>query len=149
MGKRIQPPTLDDLAPEGHDMAANPYPVYAALRDKGPVHRVLVPASGEAWLVVTRDAARAALTDPRLRNDIRHSSSWHGDGGHAVGRNMLQTDPPQHTRLRRSAAGHFTPDASPPCARGSRPSPPTCSPNSRTTGPSTWSAPTHCPCPSP
>ncbi|MFB6851651.1 cytochrome P450 [Streptomyces sp. NPDC056341] len=109
MGKRTQPPTLDDLAPEGHDMAANPYPVYAALRDKGPVHRVLVPESGEAWLVVTRDAARAALTDPRLRNDIRHSSSWHGDGGHAVGRNMLQTDPPQHTRLRRLAAGHFTP----------------------------------------
>lgn len=109
MEKPTQPPTLNDLAPDGHDMAANPYAVYAALRDKGPVHRVLVPESGEAWLVVTRDAARAALTDPRLRNDIRHSSSWHDDGGHAIGRNMLQTDPPQHTRLRRLVAGHFTP----------------------------------------
>ncbi|MFF1688055.1 MULTISPECIES: cytochrome P450 [unclassified Streptomyces] len=90
-------------------MAGDPYPVYAALRAKGPVHRVLVPESGEAWLVVTRDAARAALTDPRLSNDIRHSASWRDDGGHAIGRNMLQTDPPQHTRLRRLVAGHFTP----------------------------------------
>ncbi|MPY48063.1 cytochrome P450 family protein [Streptomyces acidicola] len=101
-------PTLRDLAPEGHDLAADPYPVYAALRAKGPVHRVLVPGSGECWLVVTRGAARAALTDPRLRNDIRHSASWRSDGGHAIGRNMLQTDPPQHTRLRRLVAAHFT-----------------------------------------
>ncbi|MBA2813518.1 cytochrome P450 [Streptomyces sp. KM273126] len=101
-------PTLQDLAPVGHDLAADPYPVYAALRAKGPVHRALVPGSGECWLVVTRDAARAALTDPRLRNDIRHSASWRSDGGHAIGRNMLQTDPPQHTRLRRLVAAHFT-----------------------------------------
>ncbi|MDT7839751.1 cytochrome P450 family protein [Streptomyces justiciae] len=102
-------PTLENLSPTGHDFAADPYPVYAALRDKGPVHRVLIPGSGEAWLVVSRDAARAALTDPRLRNDIRHSASWRSDGGHALGRNMLQSDPPQHTRLRRLVAGHFTP----------------------------------------
>ncbi|MGQ4390049.1 cytochrome P450 family protein [Streptomyces sp. SAS_270] len=101
-------PTLQDLAPDGHDLTADPFPLYAALQAKGPVHRVLIPGSGECWLVVTRDAARAALTDPRLRNDIRHSSSWQSDGGHAIGRNMLQTDPPQHTRLRRLVAGHFT-----------------------------------------
>ncbi|MFG2323916.1 cytochrome P450 [Streptomyces sp. NPDC048568] len=87
-------PTLDELA---------------ALRAAGAVHRVSVPGSGESWLVVTRDAARAALTDPRLRNDIRHSASWDSDGGHAIGRNMLQSDPPQHTRLRHLVAGHFTP----------------------------------------
>ncbi|MFB6554687.1 cytochrome P450 [Streptomyces sp. NPDC056405] len=80
----------------------------AALRARGAVHRVLVPGSGESWLVVTREAARAALTDPRLRNDIRHSASWRTDGGHAIGRNMLQSDPPQHTRLRQLVAGHFT-----------------------------------------
>lgn len=102
-------PTLQDLTPDGLDLAADPHLVYAALRERGPVHRVLVPGSGEAWLVVTRDAARAALTDPRLRNDIRHSSTWQVDGGHALGRNMLQTDPPDHTRLRRLVAGHFTP----------------------------------------
>ncbi|WP_327406663.1 cytochrome P450 [Streptomyces sp. NBC_01288] len=102
-------PTLQDLAPDGLDLTADPHLVYAALRERGPVHRVLVPGSGETWLVVTRDAARAALADPRLRNDIRHSSTWQDDGGHALGRNMLQTDPPDHTRLRRLVAGHFTP----------------------------------------
>ncbi|MCX4621291.1 cytochrome P450 family protein [Streptomyces albogriseolus] len=85
-----------------------PFERLAALRAEGPVHRVRVPGSGDAWLVVTRDAVRAALTDPRLRNDIRHSAGWETDGGHAVGRNMLQSDPPHHTRLRRLVAGHFT-----------------------------------------
>ncbi|MCC9153537.1 cytochrome P450 [Streptomyces parvulus] len=90
-------------------MAAHTPEEVAALRATGAVHRVSVPGSGESWLVVSRDAARAALTDPRLRNDIRHSASWDTDGGHALGRNMLQSDPPQHTRLRRLVAAHFTP----------------------------------------
>jgi cytochrome P450 len=90
-------------------MTAPTFEELAALRAEGAVHRVLVPGSGECRLVVTRDAARAALTDPRLRNDIRHSASWDSDGGHAVGHNMLQSDPPQHTRLRRLVAGRFTP----------------------------------------
>ncbi|MBB5129752.1 cytochrome P450 [Streptomyces albaduncus] len=105
----VRAPTLEELAPEGHDLAADPHSVHAALRAGGPVHRVHVPGSGDAWLVVTREAVRAALTDPRLRNDIRHSATWETDGGHAVGRNMLQSDPPHHTRLRRLVAGHFTP----------------------------------------
>ncbi|MGP3987349.1 cytochrome P450 family protein [Streptomyces sp. 3N207] len=90
-------------------MEVDPHLVHAALRAKGAVHRVFVPDSGESWFVVTREAGRTALTDPRLCNDIRHSASWQNDGGHAIGRNMLQTDPPQHTRLRRLVAGHFTP----------------------------------------
>ncbi|GAB2470374.1 cytochrome P450 family protein [Streptomyces incanus] len=98
-------PGLEDIDP-----AADPYAAYAALRAKGPVHRVpVVPAGGDSWLVVTHEAVRRALTDPRLRNDIRYSAAWETDGGHAVGRNMLQSDPPQHTRLRRLVAGHFTP----------------------------------------
>ncbi|MFF7454645.1 cytochrome P450 [Kitasatospora sp. NPDC008115] len=104
-----QAPTLQELAPDGHDLAADPFPLYEQLRAKGPVHRIHVPESGACWLVVTRDAARQALTDPRLRNDIAHSSSWRTDGGHAIGRNMLQSDPPQHTHLRRLVAGHFAP----------------------------------------
>ncbi|WP_327344585.1 cytochrome P450 [Streptomyces europaeiscabiei] len=104
----MRAPTLNELAPDGHDFATDPHPVYAALRAKGPVHRVHIPQTGDCWLVLSRDAARAALTDPRLSNDIRHSA-WDTDGGHAIGVNMLQSDPPQHTRLRRSVAAHFTP----------------------------------------
>jgi len=105
----VRAPTLEELAPRGHDPAHDPCSVLADLRRKGPVHRVHVPGSGDAWLVVTREGVRAALTDPRLRNDIRHSATWETDGGHAVGRNMLQSDPPHHTRLRNLVAGRFTP----------------------------------------
>ncbi|MGW5969764.1 cytochrome P450 family protein [Streptomyces sp. NPDC055186] len=108
----MRTPTPKDPVPEDLDPAADPYDpyaVYAALRAEGPVHRVHVPGSGDSWLVVTHEAVRRALTDPRLRNDIRHSATWETDGGHAIGRNMLQSDPPQHTRLRRLVAGHFAP----------------------------------------
>ncbi|MFJ2948918.1 cytochrome P450 [Streptomyces sp. NPDC087226] len=105
----MRAPTLEELAPRGHDPAHDPCSVLADLRRKGPVHRVHVPGSGDAWLVVTREGVRSALTDPRLRNDIRHSATWETDGGHAVGRNMLQSDPPHHTRLRNLVAGRFTP----------------------------------------
>ncbi|MGW1173978.1 cytochrome P450 family protein [Kitasatospora sp. NPDC002543] len=101
-------PTLQELSPSGIDVTVDPYPAYAALREKGPVHRILLPGSGEAWLVVARDEVRAALTDPRLSNDIRHSATWTDDGGHALGVNMLQSDPPQHTRLRTLVAAEFT-----------------------------------------
>ncbi|MFE2878512.1 cytochrome P450 [Streptomyces roseus] len=101
-------PTLDELAPEGVDFTTDPYSVYAALRAAGLVHRVHVPGSGDVWLVLGRDEVRAALTDPRLRNDIRHSATWESDGGNAIGLNMLQTDAPQHTRLRALVAREFT-----------------------------------------
>ncbi|MEU4894930.1 cytochrome P450 [Streptomyces sp. NPDC044780] len=98
-----------DLSALGADFIADPYPVYARLRERGPVHRVRTDTSGEFWLVVGHEEARAALTDPRLSNDIRHSATWRDDGGNAIGRNMVQTDPPHHTRLRGLVARAFTP----------------------------------------
>ncbi|MFF3013674.1 cytochrome P450 [Streptomyces sp. NPDC057939] len=90
------------------DFAVDPHPVHAALREKGPVHRVHIPGSGDVWLVLGRAEVRAALTDPRLSNDIRHSATWKSDGGNAIGLNMLQTDAPRHTRLRALVAREFT-----------------------------------------
>jgi cytochrome P450 len=99
---------FEDLSALGTVFSSDPYSVYAKLREQGPVHRVRTDASGEFWLVVGRSEARAALTDPRLSNDVRHSSAWEDDGGNAVGLNMVQTDPPQHTRLRQLVAREFT-----------------------------------------
>ncbi|RLV09098.1 cytochrome P450 [Streptomyces griseocarneus] len=101
-------PDFQALAPAGTDFVADPYPVYAHLREQGPVHRVATEGAGDVWVVLGYDEARAALTDPRLSNDVRNSSRWTGDGGYAIGRNMLQTDPPVHTRLRKVVAGEFT-----------------------------------------
>ncbi|MEU4348231.1 cytochrome P450 [Streptomyces sp. NPDC023838] len=62
----------------------------------------------EVWLVVGHDEARAALADPRFSKDWRQTGDW-DYASTAVSHNMLETDPPHHTRLRRLVAREFTP----------------------------------------
>ncbi|MFG2499348.1 cytochrome P450 [Streptomyces sp. NPDC048441] len=100
---------FEDLSDLGQGFVDAPYPVYERMRAQGPVHRVRTAASGEFSLVVGHEEARAALADARLSNDIRHSAGWQDDGGNSIGLNMVQTDPPQHTRLRKLVAKDFTP----------------------------------------
>lgn len=104
----MPPEAVEDLSALGRDFVDDPYSAYSRLRAQGPVHRVRTEASGEFWLVVGHKEAREALTDPRLSNDVRHSAAWTDDGGNSVGLNMVQTDPPQHTRLRKLVARSFT-----------------------------------------
>ncbi|MEV6838598.1 cytochrome P450 [Streptomyces sp. NPDC051133] len=104
---RTQHPTVR-LADLTDDFTANPYPAFAALRSRGPVHHVRFPTGDESWLVVGHEEVRAAFADPRLRNDVRHSADFVDDGLYSVGRNMLQVDPPDHTRLRTLVAREFT-----------------------------------------
>ncbi len=101
-------PAFERLVPPGTDIVSDPYQLYAMLREQGPVHRVPSHGTDDVWLIVGHEEARAALTDPRMSNDVRHSSSWQDDGGNAIGLNMLQTDPPDHTRLRKLVAREFT-----------------------------------------
>ncbi|MFI6564169.1 cytochrome P450 [Streptomyces sp. NPDC050534] len=98
-----------DLAALGEDFTRDPYPVYARLRSRGPVHRIRMPGGAEAWLVVGYEAARAALADPRLSKDWDLASPALGMTTVAAGRHMLSSDPPHHTRLRRLVAKEFTP----------------------------------------
>ncbi|MFE5207093.1 cytochrome P450 [Streptomyces sp. NPDC056600] len=99
-----------DLRQYGESFRADPHPVYAELRRKGPVHRVLLPAPDEyeTWLVVGHEEARAALADPRLSKDPEKLGSSRFDGD-PVGKHMLASDPPQHTRLRTLVSKAFTP----------------------------------------
>ncbi|MGW6529160.1 cytochrome P450 family protein [Streptomyces venezuelae] len=98
-----------DLGAYGEDFTADPYPYYAALRARGPVHRVRLPDGREAWLVVDHDAARAALADPRLAKDWRGTGRWEvREEQTPLSRNMLELDPPHHTRLRKLVAREFT-----------------------------------------
>ncbi|WP_369215496.1 cytochrome P450 family protein [Streptomyces flavofungini] len=90
------------------DFTADPYSAFAALRSRGPVHHARFPTGDESWLVVGHEEVRAAFADPRLRNDVRYSADFEDDGLYAVGRNMLQVDPPDHTRLRTLVAREFT-----------------------------------------
>lgn len=94
---------------EGSDIGIDPYPAYARLRERGPVHRVRVPGTGdECWLIVGPAEARSALVDPRLSNDVTRSACWKDDGALAVGLNMMQVDRDHHARLRKLIAGTFT-----------------------------------------
>ncbi|MEU7487367.1 cytochrome P450 [Streptomyces sp. NPDC042319] len=100
---------LDTLVP---DFNSDPHPHYAALRDRGPVHRVRLSDGQEVWLVVGHDEARAALMDPRLRKDWSAHPQWQpADGTGQLLANMLQSDPPRHTRLRKLVTRAFTPGA--------------------------------------
>ncbi|MFI0218679.1 cytochrome P450 [Streptomyces lydicus] len=102
-------PEIVDLGAYGEDFTANPYKYYAKLRAQGPVHRVRVPNGPDVWLVVGHEAVRGALTDPRLSKNWRASGQL-GPAGEesALFTNMLDADPPHHTRLRKLVAKEFT-----------------------------------------
>ncbi|MFE0381650.1 cytochrome P450 [Streptomyces inhibens] len=90
----------------------DPYAAYAALREAGPVHRIAGADGQPAWLVTRYDDVRRALADPRLSLDKRHATP----GGYrgfslppALDANLLNMDPPDHTRVRRLVVKAFTP----------------------------------------
>jgi cytochrome P450 len=90
----------------------HPHDVYPRLRDTAPVHRVAGPDGSPAWLVTRYGDVRAALADPRLSLDKRHAA----EGGYrgfslppALDANLLNMDPPDHTRIRRLVGRAFTP----------------------------------------
>ncbi|MCX5386465.1 cytochrome P450 [Streptomyces sp. NBC_00083] len=98
-----------DLSEHAEEFNADPYPMYAKLRAEGPVHLVRTPPTGtDVWLIVGHEAARAALADPRFGKDWRVLTD-EGRTELPAGANMLETDPPQHTRLRKLVAREFTP----------------------------------------
>lgn len=99
-----------DLGEFGDAFRRDPHPVYARLREQGPVHRVRVPgadADQTTWLVVGYEEARAALADPRLAKDGTKIGTTFLDE-ELIGKYLLTADPPQHTRLRGLVARAFT-----------------------------------------
>ncbi|MGW7457175.1 cytochrome P450 family protein [Streptomyces sp. NPDC054797] len=99
--------SLVDLAAHTADFNADPYPFYAALREMGPVHRVVLDGA-RTWLVVGHDEARQALSHPDLSKNWLGSELFGHTPDHAAATNMLEADPPHHTRLRRLVAREFT-----------------------------------------
>ncbi|MGW5116326.1 cytochrome P450 family protein [Streptomyces noursei] len=100
--------TVVDLAAYGAQFVENPYPVYAELRAKGPVHRVRVPGQErDFWLVVRNEEGRRILADERLSKDWRSQGVWLADAL-PINENMVESDPPKHTRLRALVTRAFT-----------------------------------------
>lgn len=90
----------------------HPYDVYRRLRDTAPVHRIAGPDGTPAWIVTRYDDVRAALADPRLSLDKRHATAGTYKGFSlppALDANLLNMDPPDHTRIRRLVGRAFAP----------------------------------------
>jgi cytochrome P450 len=97
-----------DLAELSENFDADPYPVFARLRQRGPVHRIRMAQGADGWLVVGYDEVRAALADDRLSKDWDRAADKLKKLRVSAGYHMLGADPPDHTRLRRLVAREFT-----------------------------------------
>ena len=95
----------------GAEFVDDPYALYERLREEGPVRKAILPRGLRVWLVTRYDQVRDALADPRLHNDIRIARANIARNRPAGGssRNhlpdqltmhMLNSDPPDHSRLR-------------------------------------------------
>ncbi|MBU3869267.1 cytochrome P450 [Streptomyces sp. 4503] len=101
-------PELVDTAPMIEDL----YPALATLREAGPVHRIAGADGRPAWLVTRYEDVRRLLADPRLALDKRHAAPGNFRGFSlppALDANLLNMDPPDHTRVRRLVVKAFTP----------------------------------------
>jgi len=108
--------TQPDLA--SPEFRANPWPWYAELRQKTPVHQITFTDGKPAWLVLRYHDVAAALKDPRMaKNPFKALSPqeqkknlpWMPGFLKPLTMSMLDQDAPDHTRLRGLVHKAFTP----------------------------------------
>ncbi|MFL6119528.1 cytochrome P450 [Actinophytocola sp.] len=99
------------------DVIQDPYSFYRRLREEAPVREALLPRGMKVWVVTRYADAREAMTNPDVRKDqrrvqelvTRHSpAGGSGAFGQDLSSHLLNSDPPDHTRLRKLVAKAFT-----------------------------------------
>jgi cytochrome P450 len=96
---------------------ANPFPLFADLRASHPVYRTALPDKTPIWLLTRYEDVAALLKDERFVKDKRKALTaeqlrkmpWVPPMFRPLERNMLDLDPPDHTRLRTLVHKAFTP----------------------------------------
>ena len=95
---------------------ADPFSFYERLRREQPVSSIALPNGTSAWLISRYDDVVMALKDPRLVKNRRNvpgskkaGIAWTPKMFEPLTRNMLDSDPPDHTRLRTLVHKAFTP----------------------------------------
>ena len=109
-----QPPRVDLFDPA---FKADPYPTYARLRSSAPVYRAALPDGRGVWLITRYEDVLAVLKDKRFVKDWRGALTPEQlaqvppipEVMKPLSRNMLDTDPPDHERLRALVSKAFTP----------------------------------------
>ncbi|MGK5642478.1 cytochrome P450 family protein [Streptomyces sp. URMC 126] len=110
-------PTPDPIPLSGPAYKRDPYPLYARMREAGPIHRVVFPSGVTAWLVTGYAAAQRTLADPRLgKNHALGNDRWRARASimpepqHSrLQVHLLHQDPPKHTGMRRLITDAFAP----------------------------------------
>ncbi|WP_116114897.1 cytochrome P450 family protein [Amycolatopsis ruanii] len=110
-----EPIRLDD------DIIQDPHALYRALREEGPVRPAIMPRGLRVWMVSGYAEAKALLADPRLSKDANRAqelfqarltatggTAGTGEPDTLLRHHMLNTDPPDHTRLRKLVNKAFT-----------------------------------------
>ena len=105
---------IDIVSPE---FKANPFPVLARLRSDQPAFRTFLPDKTPVTLVLRYADVLSLLTDPRFAKRRANAMTprqlgrqpWVPPMFRALERNMLDLDPPDHTRLRSLVHQAFTP----------------------------------------
>ncbi|WP_069162397.1 cytochrome P450 family protein [Nocardia altamirensis] len=95
----------------------DPHEYYRRWRERGPVLRVQFPVGEPVWVVIGYAEGRAALAHARLRKSMagvaelmrrRNPDASMDSQAIALSSHMLNTDPPEHTRLRKMINKAFT-----------------------------------------
>ncbi|MFD8995475.1 cytochrome P450 family protein [Streptomyces abikoensis] len=110
-------PLPDPVPLYGPEYKRDPYPLYARMREAGPIHRVLFPSGVTAWLVTGHAAAQRTLADPRLgKNHELGNDRWRARASimpepqHSqLQVHLLHQDAPKHTAMRRLITDAFAP----------------------------------------
>jgi cytochrome P450 len=110
--------TADRIELVEADFHADPHRYYRRWRERGPVHRVQFTDAVPVWVVIGYAEGRAALADSRLRKSAteifqvlrsKRPEALAGAHSRVLDAHMLNSDPPDHTRLRKLVTKAFTP----------------------------------------
>jgi len=113
MGRVVEPAVIGWHAWRGDPVArwirpegkADPYPLYAAVRERGMVRSKLGP-----WVTASHASVSAVLRDRRFSSSPVHHPRYRPSEKQPQP-DLLTLDPPDHTRIRRLVSGAFTPKA--------------------------------------
>jgi cytochrome P450 len=99
------------------EFKADPFPFFTHLRASDPIYRTTLPGGVPVWLVTRYTDVLALLRDERFTKNRRSALTpeqvrrlpWTPPMFRPLERNMLDLDPPDHTRLRSLVHKAFTP----------------------------------------